>query len=60
MREVKGENKARSNAHMNMNMWMGMKDTLLELRCVCAKCDVLTHKKKRNSARSRSEQCGSQ
>ena len=32
-----------------------MKDSLLEPRCVCARCDVLTHKKKRNSARSRSD-----
>ena len=23
LREVEGENKARRNAHMNMNMWMG-------------------------------------
>ena len=55
VREVEGESKARRNAHMNMNMWMEMKDSLLEPRCVCARCDVLTHKKKRNSARSRSD-----
>ena len=39
-----------------------MKDSFLEPRYVCARCDVLTHKKKRNSARSRSdnvEVCGS-
>ena len=32
-----------------------MKDSLLEPRCVCARCDVQTHIKKRNSARSRSD-----
>ena len=32
-----------------------MKDSLLEPRSVCTRCDVLTHKKKRNSARSRSD-----
>ena len=51
VQEVERESKARRNAHMNMDMWMVMKDSLLEPRCVCARCDVLTHKKKLNSAR---------
>ena len=51
VQEVEGENKARRNAHMNMTMWMGVKDSLLEPRCVCTRCDVLTHKKKLNSPR---------
>ena len=42
----------RSHEHEHVD---GMKNSLLEPRCVCAKCDVLTHKKKRNSARSRTE-----
>ena len=49
--EEQGEEK-RSHEHEHVN---GMKDSLLEPRCVCARCDVLTHKKKRNSARSRSD-----
>ena len=43
---------------MNTCGWHGWQtqDSLLEPRCVCARCDtVLTHKKKRNSARSRSD-----
>ena len=46
-----GEEK-RSHEHEHVD---GMKDSLLEPRCVCARCDVLTHKKKRNSACSRSD-----
>ena len=44
--------KKRSHEHEHVG---GMKDSLIEPRCVCARCDVLTHKKKRNSARSRSD-----
>ena len=48
VREVKrgeqGEEK-RSQEHEHVD---GMKDSLLEPRCVCARCDVLTHKKKLN------------
>ena len=50
-REEQGEEK-RSHEHEHVD---GMKDSLLEPRCVCARCDVLTHKKKLNSARSRSD-----
>ena len=49
--ESQGEEK-HSHEHDHVD---GMKDSLLEPRCVCARCDVLTHKKKRNSARSRSD-----
>ena len=55
VREVEGESKARrkrSHEHEHVD---GMKDSLLESRFVCARCDVLIHKKKRNSARSRSD-----
>ena len=55
VREVEGESKARRNASHEHEHVDGMKDSLLEPRCVCARCDVLTHKKKRNSARSRSD-----
>ena len=55
----RGEQSDEKRSHEHVD---GMKDSLLEPRCVCARCDVLTQKKKRNSARSRSdnvEVCGS-
>ena len=53
VREVEGESNAkRSYEHEHVD---GMKDSLLEPWCVCARGDVLTLKKKRNSARSRSD-----
>ena len=50
VREVEGGEQGeekRSHEHEHVD---GMKDSLLEPRCMCARCDVLTHKKKRNSA----------
>ena len=48
---------------MNMDMWMVMKDSLLEPRCVCARCDDANRQEENgDSARSRSdnvEVCGS-
>ena len=42
----------RSHEHDHVD---GMKGSLLEPRCVSARCDVQTYKKKRNSARLRSD-----
>ena len=50
-RREQGEEK-RSHEHEHVDE---VKDSLLEPRCVCARCDVLTHKKKGNSARSCSD-----
>ena len=55
VREVEGESRGeekRSHEHGHVD---GVKDSLLEPRCVCGRCYVLTHVKKQNSARSRSD-----